>query len=144
MITGHEITRQAHHPSLFSGSIDREVGMTESEKKAEAKALRESKAKALRGNLAQLPEGDFGAFDFTDNISMKTISKGKQIPGPHPLGCPRRASTGRMPSLPTPSVLVGPRPSRTWRAASMRASERRMATRWTSILEVWNRMRRKR
>ena len=82
VISGREMLRDERNRTLFSGSVNREAGLTPSERKAEEKASREAKARELGGNLADLPEGDFGAFIFSDDISMKTISKGKHVRPP--------------------------------------------------------------
>ena len=82
MISGRTTSRENRNRFLFSGSIHRELGLTESEKKEEKAKEQDAKAKALGGCTAEKAEGDFGAFNFSGNISLKTISGGKHTRPP--------------------------------------------------------------
>jgi len=91
VISGREITRQQRETAFFSGSISREAGLTPSERKAEEKMAKEARARSLGAELAELPEGDFGAFCFDDNMSLRTLSKGKHV-RPPPSGLSQKES----------------------------------------------------
>jgi len=76
VISGNEVRRQQHAQSFYSGSINREAAMTPSELEEARNAahIRSELAKA-NAALPELGEGDFGAFAFGDDMSVRTLTK---------------------------------------------------------------------
>ena len=74
VIMGNTIRRLSHKNSFYSGLIIREAGMTPSEL---ARAHEEEQAKNALDNveMPEFREGDFGGFEFEDNMSLHTLSK---------------------------------------------------------------------
>ena len=88
VISGAVVQREASDRVLFAGSINKSAGYTASE--AKAAADKASLVKATNSNQAELPEGDFGAFDYGDDFSAHTFSRVKS--GPPPSGLSQASS----------------------------------------------------